>query len=90
MTFALNFPKLLQQQKTLKMQPIICVQQNTVCLEQHTYASQENFTQHMIVMIETLRRPACSYWKVSLLLCLYIKGEEIPTADFLKANSLAQ
>ena len=28
----------------------------TVCLEQRNYASQENFTQSLVVMVETFRR----------------------------------
>ena len=30
--------------------------QNTVCLEQQIYASQENFTPTLLVMLETFRR----------------------------------
>ena len=32
------------------------LQQNTVCLEQQIYASQENFTHLLVVMVETFRR----------------------------------
>ena len=36
------------------------IQQNTVCLEQQIYASQEYFTQPLVVMGETFRRSACA------------------------------
>ena len=32
------------------------LQQNTVCLEQQTYANQEIFSQALVVMVETFRR----------------------------------
>ena len=38
------------------MQPQQNLQQNTVCLEQQIYASQDKFTQPMVVMVETFRR----------------------------------
>ena len=33
--------------------------QNTVCLEQQMYASSENFTPTLLVILETFRRSAC-------------------------------
>ena len=33
-------------------------QQNTVCLEQQTYASPENFTPTLLVMLEIFKRSA--------------------------------
>ena len=32
------------------------LQQTTVCLEQQIYASQENFTQPLVLIVETFRR----------------------------------
>ena len=32
------------------------LRQNTVCLDQQNYASQENFTQPLVVMVEKFRR----------------------------------
>ena len=42
------------QQKKLDQK--VNEQQNTVCLEQQIYASPENFTPAMLVMLETFRR----------------------------------
>ena len=42
----------------MRIQPIFFVQQNTVCLEQQIYASQEQFTQLLIVLVETFRKSA--------------------------------
>ena len=38
--------------KSFKMQPKQSLQQNTVCLEQHIYASQEKFSQQLIAMVD--------------------------------------
>ena len=40
------------------MRPKNCLQQNFECLEQQIYASQENFTQPLVAMVETFRRSA--------------------------------
>ena len=53
--FAPHFLKLLLK-KNMKMQQKKSLQQNTVSLEQQMYASQENFTQPLVVMVETFRR----------------------------------
>ena len=38
------------------------LQQNTVCSEQQIYASQENFTQLLVVMVENIIRSAQIQW----------------------------
>ena len=60
MNFALYFLELLHK-KSVKMRPKKNVQQNTVCLEQQIYASQENFTHPLVVMVETFRNSAALY-----------------------------
>ena len=40
------------------MRPTNYLQQNTVCLVQQIYASQENFIQTLVVMVEPFRRSA--------------------------------
>jgi hypothetical protein len=35
------------------------LQQNTACLRQQIYASQQNFTKPLDVMVETFRRSGC-------------------------------
>ena len=40
------------------MRPKKNLLQNTVCLEQEICASQENFTQPLVVLVETFRRSA--------------------------------
>ena len=41
------------------------VQQNTICLEQQYYASQESFTPPLVVMVETFRRSECGVHQLS-------------------------
>ena len=38
------------------MRPKKNLQQNNVCFEQQIYASQETFTQPLVVMVDTFRR----------------------------------
>ena len=56
-TYAFHLLDLLHK-KSVKMQPKNNLQQYPVCLEQQIYASQENFTHPLVVMVETLRRSA--------------------------------
>ena len=54
-TYWSSFPWNLKKKNSVKMRPKIHIQQNTVCLEQQIYASQENFSQPLLVMVETFR-----------------------------------
>ena len=45
--------------KTPNLDQKVNRQQNTVCLEQQIYASPENFTPTLLVMLETFRRSVC-------------------------------
>ena len=57
------------------MQPCFFLRQNVVCSEKQTYASQDNFTQPLVVMVETFRKSATSimYYKglhyILIILC---------------------
>ena len=55
LTTVLLFIELLPK-KNSKFGPKINQRQNTVCLEQHIYASPGNFTPLLLVMLETFRR----------------------------------
>ena len=51
--------------------------QNTVCLQQQIYASPENFTPTLLVMLVTFRRSALSVFfltNMSVLTLTYLKG----------------
>ena len=50
------------QKYTLNLDQKVNQQKNTVCLEHQIYASPENFTPALLVILETFRRsgPACS------------------------------
>ena len=54
-TVALNFLELLHK-RSWKCTQKNNLQQNTVCLEQQIYASPGNFTQPLVVIVETFRR----------------------------------
>ena len=53
---ALHFLEVLHK-RSGKMRLKMNLQQNTLCLEQQIYASQENFTHTLVMMVETFRRP---------------------------------
>ena len=47
---------ILSKKNTQNLDQKVNQQQNTVCLEQQIYASQENLTPTLLVMLETFRR----------------------------------
>ena len=50
-----------QQKNTLNLDQKVNYRQNTVCLEQQIYASPENFTPTLLVVLETFRRSALTH-----------------------------
>ena len=64
--FFLSFPWTVTHKRACKFNHQHFLQQNPVCLEQQIYASQENFTKPLVVMVETFRR--CAHGIVSVLL----------------------
>ena len=57
LTTVLLFIELLPK-NTRNLDQKVDQRQNTVCLEQQIYASPENFTPTLLVMLETFRRSA--------------------------------
>ena len=66
---------ILYQRITQNFDQKVSQRQNTVCLEQQIYASPENFTPTLLVMLETFGRsayPLCRYIFFFTKVCKYL------------------